>query len=108
MIEKYYLSPLKVSLLFGILSLFINCIGYILYSLIVYNNFNYFKECFDFSQVDNILEINIYIIFISIFSIILQFLTLLALFYFSPTLIMVTDIISPILLWKQLLLKKVN
>ena len=106
MIEKYYLSPLKVSLLFGILSLFINCIGYILYSLIVYNNFNYFKECFDFSQVDNILEINIYIIFISIFSIILQFLTLLALFYFSPTLIMVTDIISPILLWIAITIKK--
>ena len=97
--EKYYLSPLKLSLLFGILATIIDCIGYIIYSLIKFHNFSYFNDCFDFSQVENKLTISIYLILYFLFLTILQLLILLAIFYFSPTLIMVTDIISPFLLW---------
>ena len=98
-IEKYYISPLKISLLFGIIALFINCIGYIVYSLIKFQDLSYFKDLFDFSKGENIIEIIIYIILLFIFGTALQLFTLLALFYFSPTLIMITDIISPLLLW---------
>ena len=105
LIEKYYISPLKISLLFGTLGLLINIIGYVIYSLIKYHDFSYFKYCFDFSEEDNIVKMSIYIVLISLFSLILQFLTLLALFYFSPTLIIVTDVISPILLWIAKIIK---
>ena len=81
------------------MALFINCIGYIIYSLIKFQDLSYFKDFFDFSKGENITEIIIYIIFIFILGTALQLFSLLALFYFSPTLIMLTDIISPLLLW---------
>ena len=105
-IEKYYISPLKISLLFGIISIIINSIVYIIYSLIEYNDLSYFKECFDFSQEKNKLKLSVLIILLFLFCITLQLLTLLALFYFSPTLLMVTEIISPTLYWIAVTIKK--
>ena len=57
------------------------------------------KDILDFSQTDNKLTAIMYLIFSSIFDIVLQAFTLLVIFYFSPILLMVTDIISPMLLW---------
>ena len=94
--EKYFISPLKISLNFGIITIFFNSVGAIIYSLIKYHDFTYFNDCFDFSE-ENKIYISIYYILVFLFGTILQVLTLLALFYFSPTLIMVTDIISPLL-----------
>ena len=105
-IEKYYISPLKICLLFGIIALFINCFGYIIYSLIKYNNLNIFKDCLDFSQVENKFISILYIILLFLFGITLQLFTFLALFYFSPTLLMVTEVISPTLYWIAVTIKK--
>ena len=98
-IEKYYIAPLKTSLIFGIIVIITNCVGYSIYSLIKYHDFSYFEDCLDFSQVENKVTISIYFILTIIFLSILQALSFLCLFYFSPTLIMVTDMISPFLLW---------
>ena len=102
--EKYYISPLKISLNFGIITIFFNSVGAIIYSLIKYHDFTYFNDCFDFSD-ENKIYISIYYILVFLFGTILQVLTLLALFYFSPTLIMVTDIISLLLFWVALTIR---
>ena len=64
MVEKYYISPLKICLIIGILSIIINIIGYTIYSLII-NDFSLFTDYFDFSKVENKLKISI--LFISYF-----------------------------------------
>ena len=67
--------------------------------MIKYHDLNYFKDCFDFAQEENKLKLSIYIILLFIFTLIFQLLTLSALFYFSPSLVIITDIINPILEW---------
>ena len=97
--QKYYIAPLKLSLLFGIVSIILTCFIFIIYSLIKYHDFNYFNDMVNFSESDDKTKIIIYIIITFLFAITLRVLTLLAIFYFSPTLIIVTDIISPMLSW---------
>ena len=97
--HTFYISPFKLNFIFGLISLGCIVIGYIIFSLAKFHDFSYFKDCLDFSEVDNKLVLSLYIIFGFIFAAILQFLTLLVIFYFSPILLMVTDIISPMLLW---------
>ena len=57
------------------------------------------KDILDFSQTDNKLTAIMYLIFTFIFDTATEAFTLLVIFYFSPILLMVTDIISPMLLW---------
>ena len=97
--EKYYISPLKISFLIGIIALILECIWYIIYSLIEYNDLSYFNEIFDFSKGQNKFLFSIYIILHLLFKLLQQLFILLALFYFSPTLIIITDIINPFLFW---------
>ena len=104
--EKYYISPLKISLNFGIITIFFNSVGAIIYSLIKYHDLSFFRDCFDFYQEENKILISIYYIIAFIFATILELLILLALYYFSPTLIMITDIISPFLLWIALTIRR--
>ena len=99
LIQKYYYSPIYLSFLFGISSIIITCIAFSIYSLIKYHDFNYFNESFDFSQKENNLYFTLYIFLSSIFGIIYNILYLLALYYFSPILILVSDMISPFLMW---------
>jgi drug/metabolite transporter (DMT)-like permease len=97
--DKYYRHPLKLSLIFGIIAIFLTCIIFICYSLIKYRNLSYFenlKDFIDFSEAGKS-EI-VYFILMFATGTIMQVFTLLGLFYFSPTLIMVTDIIHPMLL----------
>ena len=101
LVEKYYMSPLKISLIIGIISLFVNCFGYIIYSLVKYNDLSYFEDCINLSRAENKLELSIYIVLTILFTIIFQLLTLLALFYFSPSLVIITDAINPLLVWIQ-------
>ena len=56
-------------------------------------------------MVDNKFPISIYLILTQVFATALQALTLLVIFYFSPILLMVTDIISPMLLWLALTIR---
>ena len=104
-IEKYYISPLKIGIIIGIISIFINFIFFIIYSLIESNDLSFIKDCFNF-KIENKLQISIYIILYTIFYVALNLLTLLSLFYFSPTLIMIIDIISPFLLWIAMVIKE--
>ena len=97
-VEKYFISPLKIILIVGIISLIINLIGYTIYSLII-NDFSLFTDCIDFSQVENKLRIIIYLVLFFLFSIASQLTLFLSIFYFSPILIMVTYMVSPLLLW---------
>ena len=97
-VEKYYISPLKISLITGIITIIINLIGYTIYGLII-DDFSFFTDCFNFSQVENKLVIIVYFLLYILFSIASQLTFFLSIFYFSPTLIMVTAIISPLFLW---------
>ena len=97
--QVYYISPLKIGLLYSILAIIFSSFGFIIYSLIKYHDLSYFNNCIDFSQVDNKATIIIYIILCFIFTTCLQVFTLLVIFYFSPIILMVTDIISPMLTW---------
>ena len=98
-IQKYYISPLKLSLVIGIITIILIFLGFIIYSLIKYQDLSYFKDCFDFSEIENKFKISVYFILPLLFGTTQQVLTLFAIFYFSPTLIIVTDIISPMLSW---------
>ena len=95
----YYMSPFKLSLIFGTIAFFFIFFGFLIYSLIKYHDLTYFKESLDFSYVDNKFVLSLYFIATFIFAVLLHFCTLLVIFYFSPILLMVTDIISPFLLW---------
>ena len=98
-VDKYYVPPLKISLIIGISTLSINIIGYTIYSLINDLDFKYFTDIFDFSNVENTFEIIIYFLLFFIFATATQLTLFLSVFYFSPTLIMVTGLISPILMF---------
>ena len=95
----YYMSPFKLSLIFGTIAFFFIFFGFLIYSLIKYHDLTYFKESLDFSYADNKFVLSLYFIACFIFAVLLHFCTLLVIFYFSPILLMVTDIISPFLLW---------
>ena len=97
--NKYYISPLYISFSLGIITIIMTCFIFIIYSLIEYHDLSYFNDCFDFSEVDNKVNVSIYIILSFLFSTTLNMLTMLVLLYFSPILLMITDIISPMLYW---------
>ena len=95
----YYISPLLMCLLSGVIMVILTLLGFFIFSLIQYHDLSYFKDPFDFSQEENITNIIIIIIFNFIFYSTLDAFCFLTLFYFSPILVMVTDIISPMLFW---------
>ena len=97
-IQKYYISPLKLSIFFGIISIIIHCIGFVVYSLIIYHDLSYYKNCFESSDENNSI-ISLYFIGTFIFAIIHNILLLSSIFYFSPNLIIITGIITPIIYW---------
>ena len=98
-IEEYYLSPFKINFLMGLISIVVSSFGFVLYSLIYYHDFSYFNNIFDFSEVENKIQIGLYFIpFLIILTVYEEF-NLITLFYFSPILIGLTDIINPILIW---------
>ena len=105
MAHVYYRSPFQLSFYFGWISIGFLLIGYIIYSLIEFHDFSYFYDILDFSQADNKFVASLFLIFSFIFAFALQALTLLVIFYFSPILLMVTDIISPMLLWLALTIR---
>ena len=99
MINQYYISPLILSLLFGLISIFLTSFAFIISSLIKYNDLSIFNNLVDFSETENKVFVIIYIILAFLFATALQVLTLLSLFYFSPNLTIITDTISPMLTW---------
>ena len=98
--HKYFLSPYFILLYIGFFSLIIFLLGFISYYLI--NNFDEFKENFINESSISV----VYIILHIIFYIILNVLSYLVIYFFSPTLLMVTDIINPIIKWIVSLIQK--
>lgn len=98
--QNFYISPYLCILLIGLISTFIILFLFIIYSLIKFHNFNYFIDTFNFSNIEikgKLLGLYFFAYFFS--TIILVILIILIIYYFSPTLFIVTDIISPFLLW---------
>ena len=81
------------------MTLFFTFVGFIIYSLIKYDDLSYFCDCFGFSPKKNKFIIIIYIILYNLFYMIGELLLFLSLFYFSPTLLVITNMISPFIYW---------
>ena len=109
---KYYLSPYLCTLYIGLISVLLNIIGFMGYSLIIKGNFSIIKDSFDFQNVKNKTKASIYFGITFVMASILQTMSNLVIYYFSPTLLVVTDSISPMLFWMILNLpnenKKIN
>ena len=95
---KYYITPLKIGLILGLISLFLTLIGSLIYSLIKYQDLSFFIA-FNFSNADNKVTTVVFFVLFFIFGTILQFLNLLIIFYFSPIFLLISEVISPFLLW---------
>jgi len=93
--HKYYLSPYLCLLYIGFFGLIILLIGGIIYYSINNDSDNNFMSIFEGESLKSI----IYLILVFSFSLILNVLTFLVIFYFSPTLLMITDNINPIINW---------
>jgi len=90
---KYFISPYICLLYIGFFLLIISLIGFIIYYSI--NNKFSFTDNFHGESLTSI----IYLIWFLIFGIIYNVLNFLVIYYFSPTLLMITDIINPIINW---------
>ena len=103
---KYFISPYLCTLIIGIFSTLLNIIGFTGYSLIKKGNLSIITDSFDFNNVSNQIEISIYFSILFILASILQTLSNLVIYYFTPTLLMVTDSIGPMLFWMVYVLPK--
>ena len=97
--NKYYLSPYLCQLYLGFFSAIFTFIGYLIFSLIKEGNISIITDSFNFSDIDNILLFIIFYTGIFVFGIIYNTLLFLTIYYFTPTLLMITDIINPLLIW---------
>jgi hypothetical protein len=95
--QNYYLSPYLCLFFLGIFSSIATVIYYLIYSLIFNGDLSIITNAFDFSEIH--LPVLFYTLGVLFFGTLLQDFTILVIFYFSPTLLMVTDIISPMLTW---------
>ena len=96
--QHYYLSPYKILLIVGIGSLIILSIYQIIYSLIVSKDLSILINDFNFSNIEkNIYLFILFIVLLIVFGFFLQTFIFFIIYYFSPTLFALSDIISPIL-----------
>ena len=100
--HKYFLSPYLCLLFIGFFSLIILLVGFITFYLITDKNLNNFIGIFEGENLTSV----IYLILFFFFGLVLNVLSFLVIFYFSPTLLIVTDIIYPIFTWIISLFKK--
>jgi hypothetical protein len=94
----YYISPYLCLLSVGTMSTILSFIFFFFYSFIT-DDFSFIKNNFDFSDLEIGKIVYLYIVIIMISGFLLQTFSFLAIYYFSPTLFMVTDNMSPCLLW---------
>jgi hypothetical protein len=95
--QNYYLSPYFCLFFLGIFSSVVTAIYYLIYSLIFNGDLSIITNAFNLSEIH--LSVLFYTLGVLFFGTLLQDFTILVIFYFSPTLLMVTDIISPMLTW---------
>ena len=97
--HNYYLPPLLCLLLIGLTSLIITLIGFIIYSLIKFNDFSYIVDNFRISEYNMGIGFYIYAILGLLFTSLLQIFSFLVIDYFSPILLVITEIIDPMISW---------
>lgn len=95
----YFLSPYFCLLFIGTVSTLLTFFFFSICSLTTYKDLSFIKNTFDFSNLDIGKWIYAYIVIIFISGAFLQTFSFLVIYYFSPTLFMVTDIMTPFLLW---------
>lgn len=91
--HNYYVSPFGCLLFMGIGTFILIIISYIIYSLICFKDFSIIIDAFNLTN--KIIYLYLFLVFIDI--IIFEVIEILVIFYFSPLLLMATDIINPIL-----------
>jgi len=94
----YFISPYLCLLSVGTMSTLLSFIYFLIYSFIT-NDLPFIKNNFDFSDLEMGKLVYLYIVIIIISGFLLQTFSFLAIYYFSPTLFMVTDNMSSCLLW---------
>ena len=104
LMNKYYISPYLCLFFFGIFSIILNTIGFIIFSLSKYHDLSLIIDNFTFENINNPLKLTLYLCATFISASFLQIFSTLVIYYFSPILLMVTDSISPMLLWICLIL----
>ena len=92
-IQKYYLSVFLNMLYIGIFLLIISIIGLLTYSLIDCNNLSYIKEIFDIAENNKLFYLAIF------FGIIVKAIFCLIIYYFTPNIFVLTNVISSIINW---------
>ena len=98
LMEELFVSPFLLLFITGLINFFSDFIFNICYNLITGENVgNIFTNVISLINGENMKECIIYLISMIIVEIIYFILVKLTLFYFSPTLLVVTDLISPIL-----------
>ena len=95
----YFLSPYFCLLFIGTVLTLLTFVFFSICSLTTYKDLSFIKNTFDFSNLDIGKWIYVYIVIIFISGAFLQTFSFLVIYYFSPTLFMVTDIMTPFLLW---------
>jgi len=98
--QIYFMSPYLCILYLGLMTTIITVLYYMVTSLIQYGDFSIITNSFNFNDVKTSkLALGLYILGCFTCASFLQTLTILVIYYFSPTLFIVTDIISPLLAW---------
>ncbi len=98
-IKEFYISIFLISLIVSVLSLIIEIIAFIIYSLIENHDFSFFKNVFELSSNLNTGTIIVCFFFYFLFRAVSQIFLLFTMTYFSPLLLIITIIISPFLFW---------
>jgi hypothetical protein len=94
---NYYISPYLCLLFIGIFTTIILIIIFMIYSAIFHDGLSFLKDIFDYSKVED--KFSFYICSIIAFILFGSAQVLTFLFYFSPILYMVSEIINSSLLW---------
>ena len=95
----YYISPGFILLTVGFLSFIITFIYYTIYSLIVNHNLSLITNNYNYSKYDMRAFIYFFFFMIIISKGILEILEFFSISYFNPTLLLVTEIISPMIFY---------
>ena len=97
--HTYYISPYLCLLFIGLVSTLITLIYFVIYSLISNKDISIISNNFYFSKAKTGNLLYLYIALALIFGTLLQTFSFLVIYYFTPTLFMVTDTMTPFLLW---------
>ena len=91
----YFISPFLCSFSYGLISFIIYNIGIIIYTLYKFKDFSFMQNIYAFHGKMFIIYFSLLIIMISV----LQALTLLEVYYFSPILYFISESISPMIIY---------